>query len=73
MARWAALLHIDAETAIILEDSALVTRRDTRIRDLWHQYPHLESKLPLLSHSLRSDPSCLATFGMGWKAILHRW
>ena len=46
-------LHIDAETAhAILEDSALVTRRDTRIRDLWHQYPHLESKLPLLSHQL---------------------
>ena len=67
-------LHIDAETAYaILEDSALVTRRDTRIRDLWHRYPHLESKLPLLSHQLEERSLLFGDFGYGLKAILHRW
>jgi hypothetical protein len=64
-------LHIDAETAhAILEDSALVTRRDTRIRDLWHQYPHLESKLPLLSHQLEERSLLFGDFWYGLEGYL---
>ena len=46
-------VSIDQETAqSMLSINPLVASRDTRIRELWHQYPHLEGKYPLLTQQL---------------------